>query len=348
VKLARLSHDPGALVEFFEESLNGLGALCERTWHDRLHVLAEGRSARLWDERGTFQEVELHFVAAGAAGLRDAAREVFPGCPLTFRLAAALRPEPLSLDRVVLRPTHGAHEPPEAGVAARLWHSQYPGSSGWRLETPFQTHWHFSLLALVRCEVQAIDQHWSIHRLAINLEDRQPDGALAETWEFAVVDAQPRTSITWPPVEPAVWQTCLRQALELDLAAQLSDVRARQERYLGRELERIEDYFDGYEAELRDRLARSGSESVKTKITQRVSAAAAERNRRRQDQVERHEIRVIPHWDALLLAAEPAWRAVVSAEQDHRRYPVESVFVPRLRRWLRPASEPGADHLEGS
>ena len=342
MKLARLSHDPGALVEFFEESLTGLGALCERTWHDRLHVLAEGRPARLWDERAMFQEVELHFVTADARGARDATQEVFPGCPLTFRLAELLRPEPLSLDRVVLRPFDGVHEPPEASVAARLWHSQYPANSGWCLETPFQTHWLFSLLALVRCEVQAIDQHWSIHRLAVNLEDRQPDGALAKAWEFAEVDAQPRTPIAWPPVEPATWQTSLHQALELDLAAPLNDVRARQERYLRRECERIEDYFDGYEDELRDRQTRSGSESVKTKIAQRLTAAASERERRRRDQVERHEIRVIPHWDALLLAAEPAWRAVVSAEQEHRRCPVEAVFIPRLRRWIRPASAPSA------
>ncbi len=340
MKLARLSHDPGALVEFFEESLTGLGAHCERTRHDRLHVLAEGRAARFWDERGRLQEVELHFVTADARGARDAAQEVFPGCPLTFRLAELLRPEPLSLERVILRPFDGVHEPPEASVAARLWHSQYPASSGWRLETPFQTHWHFSLLALARCEVQAIDQHWSIHRLAINLEDRQPDGALAGAWEFAEVEAQPRTPLAWPPVEPAAWQTSLHQALELDLTGPLSDVRARQERYLRRELERIEDYFDGYESELRDRLARSGSESVKTKIAQRLTATASERERRRQDQVERHEIRVIPHWDALLLAAEPAWRAVVSAEQEHQRRPVEAVFIPRLRRWLRSTSAP--------
>ena len=92
MKLERLAYEPGALVDFYEAGLGALGALCERTWHDRLQVVAEGQPAKLWNPEGALHEIELHFVSADAASARNAAREVFPGCPLTFRLAEVLRP----------------------------------------------------------------------------------------------------------------------------------------------------------------------------------------------------------------------------------------------------------------
>jgi hypothetical protein len=42
--------------------------------------------------------------------------------------------------------------------------------------SPFTASNHFSLVALVHCEIQAIDQHWSLHRLALSW----PDGARGE------------------------------------------------------------------------------------------------------------------------------------------------------------------------
>src|SRR5208337_3888442 len=102
MKLNRATHGPGQLLEFYEAGLSALGALCERTWHDRLEVVAEGEAARLWNPDGQLHEVELVFAVADATSARDAAREVFPGSPLTFGLAEALRPRPLALDRVLL------------------------------------------------------------------------------------------------------------------------------------------------------------------------------------------------------------------------------------------------------
>jgi hypothetical protein len=46
MKLARLAHDPGALVDFYEASLPHRGARCERRWFDRLEVAADGAAAR--------------------------------------------------------------------------------------------------------------------------------------------------------------------------------------------------------------------------------------------------------------------------------------------------------------
>ena len=120
MKLDRLAYDPGALVNFYEAGLAALGALCERTWHDRLEIVAEGRAAKLWNPDGALHEIELAFAPADATAARDAVREVFPGCPLTFRLAETLRPSPLPLERVALAGELEAHAPDPA-VAEKLW-----------------------------------------------------------------------------------------------------------------------------------------------------------------------------------------------------------------------------------
>jgi len=52
----------------------------------------------------------------------------------------------------------------------------------------------------------------------------------------------------------------------------------------------------------------------------------------RADQVARHEIR-LPHFDALLLIAEPAWRAELHVERAHNLETVAAYFIPRARRW---------------
>lgn len=156
MKLAKLRHDPGALADFFQESLESLGALCERTWHDRLQVIAEGRAARLWTTTGELVERELLFPAPAETAPRQADREVFPGCPLTFRLAEVLNADGLTLHRAVLQPTDKLRAP-TPDVAERLWRLQFPATSRWRSETNFAADWHCSLVALVRCEIQAIE-----------------------------------------------------------------------------------------------------------------------------------------------------------------------------------------------
>ena len=73
MKLTRLSPDSTMLLDFFQEGLEYLGAICERTWHDRLQIVAEGAAARLWNEDGALHEAGLHFVAAADTAPRDAA-----------------------------------------------------------------------------------------------------------------------------------------------------------------------------------------------------------------------------------------------------------------------------------
>jgi hypothetical protein len=264
---------------------------------------------------------------------RDANREVFPGCPLTFRLAEALRALPLPLERLTLAGEAHA-QAPTTEVAEKRWRAQFPDTNRWRLAAPLAPAHHFSLLVLVRCEIQAIDQHWSLRRLAVSLPDGGLDASLAEAFGLAQVEAGSAGDIAWPPPEPERWQALLRAVLEADLAEDLAAIRVRQENYLRRELDRIDDYFENYERELASRAARSASESTKSKTTERLAAAKAEHARRRADQVARHEIRVHPHLDALLLVAEPAWRATLDFEVAHRSQTTQALFVPRARRWV--------------
>jgi hypothetical protein len=333
VKLARLPHEPAALVDFFQESLETLGALCDRTWFDRLQLVAEGRAAQLWNGDGALHEAELHFPAPDTTAPRDARRDVFPGCPLTFRLAEALRPQPPALERAILAP-EGSVQKPDPAVAEKLWHVQRPGATRWRLEAPFAPTTHFSLLALFRCEIQAIDQHWSLHRLALSWPDGSRDDLLAASLDFARLSFEAASSAEWPAVTAGRCKEILSFALEEELADELGAIRSRQQNYLQRELDRVDDYFWKYEIELRHRVAHSHNANTKLKADQRLTAAKTEHARRRGDQIQRHEIRVIPHLDALLLLAEPAWKANVAVTESSQTQTLPALFVPRARKWL--------------
>ncbi|MBI4327674.1 MAG: hypothetical protein HY674_20780, partial [Chloroflexi bacterium] len=194
--------------------------------------------------------------------------------------------------------------------------------------------WHFSLLLLVRCEIQAIDQHWSLHRLVLSLHDGQREESLAASLDFSQAAGEPAVDIPWPACDLVLWQTWLRTALSEELAADLAAIRHRQERYLRRELDRVDTYFEHYEQELAARQARTSKENAKIKLEERLAAARSEHEHRRHDQVQRHEIRVIPHLDALLVVAEPAWKARVSVMQRSGAEVREARFVPRMRRWF--------------
>ena len=241
-----------------------------RTWHDRLEVVAEGQAARLWNDTGALHEQEIVFAPADATSARDAGREVFPGSPLTFRLAELVRPTPVVLEKAVLR--EDPHQPlPPKEVLEKLWRTQFPATRQWRLENEPKRCFHFSLVALARCEIQAIDQHWSLHRLAIALPGGEPDDALARQMPLLEVESQTQEAVDWPRWDAAKLLEALRQQLEAELEGQLNEVRARQEHYLQREIQRIDDYFAQYAKE----LVRRGSRSPATagvKSAERLAA----------------------------------------------------------------------------
>jgi len=336
MKLDRMPYEPGIVLDFYEEGISALGALCSRPWHDRLEVVAEGAAARLWNADGALHSAELQFASAEAGGARvaarDAARDVFPGCPLTFRLAEALCPSPPPLERVVLAADGPAARPPDPAVVERLWRTQYPDTTRWRQTSPLVRDFHFSLVALVRCEIQAIDQQWSLHRVALALPGGRSDDLLAREIGFARADAAGAGPTAWPVPDPAAWGALLGRVMEQELAGELAGVRGRQEHRLRRELDRVDGYFENYARELADRAQRGAS--AKMKLADRLAAAQAEHARHRADQVARHEIAIVPHVDALLLVADPAWRAALQVDRAHQ--PTASLtarFVPRGRRW---------------
>lgn len=333
MRLARFPHEPGAMADFYQETLEHLGAVCERTWFDRLQLVAEGPAATPWNPDGAFLETELTFGAASGETPRDPARDVFPGCPLTFRLAEALLTLPLTLDRVLLGPAPSA-TPPSPQVAEKLWRGQWPGDRSWRLHSAFKPTFHFSVLGLVRCEIQAIEQHWSLHRIAVSHPSGEADPALASNLELEPVSTTVPDDVPWPRIHPGELRNILLNALASDLEHSLTTLRQRQQAYLRRELTRIDAYFSGYAHELTERARRQRGTDSRTKTDQRLAAARAEHARRREDQVQRHEIRVLPRFDALLLVAEPAWSCEV-AHGARTGEEIESAhFVPRIRRWF--------------
>jgi hypothetical protein len=187
---------------------------------------------------------------------------------------------------------------------------------------------------VVRCEIQAIEQHWSLHRLAVSLPDGEPDEDLVRNLHLLNVATDGPGHGAWPSLAPEVWQTHLERALELDLATDLARIRQRQEHYLRRELDRVDGYFANYIQDLTHRLTRSRTAETRNRLADRRRAAHAEHERRRQDQVHRHEIRIIPHVDWLLLLAEPAWKVSVLVSEHGEPQRQAALWLPRTRRWL--------------
>jgi hypothetical protein len=328
MKLEKLPYEPAGLIDFFGEGLQTLGAVCERSWHDRLQVLAENKAAKLWSDTEPLIEVELHFPPLSDASPRDATKEIFPGCPLTFRLADELRGSGLVLERAVIR-FETELRAPLAETAARLWRTQFPNSARYEQLRPFVQDWGFSLMLLLRCEIQAIDQHWSLHRLALGWPGGEPDGDLATRLEFAEIFPHP-AAVPWISVDPASLSTMIQKALQDELSSELGPIQTRQQQYLRRELERVDEYFDNYERELQAR--KSSKKDHHIRVQERLAAARQEHQRRREDQVQRHEIRVFPHLDSMLLLAEPCWRTGVKTGFQPQEIH-EALFLPRSRSW---------------
>ena len=84
--------------------------------------------------------------------------------------------------------------------------------------------------------------------------------------------------------------------------------------------------------ELRQRQSRQRRQESQARYKERIDAANAEHERRRQDQLQRHEIHVYPRVAALVFLAEPAWRANVAAPREETNRIAR--FLPRNRRWI--------------
>jgi hypothetical protein len=329
MKFSRIKTRSEQLLEFCEEALHSFGAVCERSWYDRLEVLAEGETAHLLETDVDFFSGELRFHEAGLNQASNTGIEVFPGCPLVFRLVETLWRRQVSYSKVCLS-TGDIAKTPANDVAERLWYAQFRSSTGWRA-TPFVPDWAFSIVAAVRCEVQAIDQTWSYHRLGFSLPSGDQDSSLESVLEQMVPLEQAR--LEWPELDLGILDQWIGRGIQSELAPELSKITERQQLYLRRELTRIDDYFENYSSELRSRMDHQKKEDAKQRYADRLEATQAEHRRRRADQIERHTIMVIPHVDALLTVAEPAFRTTVSRRSGRDELSATALFVPRTRRW---------------
>ena len=330
MKIEKVAPTPQVLMEFTAEGLQRLGALCERTWHDRLQVVADGLAAAVLGRPGELVETELRFPEGTAP---DPIRDVFPGCPLVFRMAEELWKQMPRVFRAVLPGASG--KPPPEDVLLRAF-ARNTSTNHASLAQTVKPAWHFSVVAVVRCEIQAIDQHWSLLQSAFAWPGGESDDGLAGETAFLGDEPLPQ-GLSWPTPEPSAIGALIERHLRQQI--DLGPIRKRQERYLGRELARVDAYFLHYRRELQARGARAGKQA---RFAERLAAAEEEHQRRRNDQIHRHEISVTPHLDALLWVAEPAWRAHVRWTEGRETREASWNYVPRLRAWLRP-SEAGCD-----
>lgn len=334
MKIERIKHDPRTALEFFSQGLESLGAVCEAPWYDRLEVVAEGAAAKLWDGEGGIVHRELRFPEVGADVPKEVTRDVFPGCPILFQLAETLRADTSAMFKVVIGDPAFEEGAPRKEVLEKTWTLARPRTGRPRFSQPVATR-RFSFVFVVRLEVQSTDQHWSLHRVACGWPDGARDAELErDLFMQAVGKPAPGESLDWPSPTGKELAGLLERVLP-EMEPGLGAILDRQRRYMARELSRIDEYFSKRVAELNHRRQRSTA-----KIDERIAATKNEHRRRREDQVNRHEVVVTPHVDGVACVAERSWSVNVTGlhgreETDHGRWH----FVPRTRRWFPP---PGA------
>jgi hypothetical protein len=333
MKLDKIQPQPQTLLEFFEEGLPALGAVTERSWHDRLETVAEGPAAQLWNPQGELVSTELEFPNAASLRDVDASRQVFPGCPLTFHLAEILRAQRPSEFRVIS--SEGlSSKPLTSEVLNNTW-SQQMRAAGHVTFGPLLAEWHFTFVLLVRCEIQSTGQHWSLHRVAVSWPGGERDPLMERDFGLLIPAAAPAESVPWPHWNAEVLEALTRAAMEEEIQTEIAPIRERQQQYLQRELARIDTYFASYEAELKQRASRrSASADAHTRHEDRLRAAQEEHQRRREDQIHRHEISVIPTVDLCVCVAERAWATRVTVRHGRESQEHPYLYVPRLRRWF--------------
>src|SRR5260221_14397329 len=110
----------------------------------------------------------------------------------------------------------------------------------------------------------------------------------------------------WPAINANAVADWVGRTRHGELALELSRIKEREQRFLRRELHRVDEYFENYARELRERMDRQHKEEAMRRYADRLEATLIEHNRRRTDQIERHTIHVVPHIDAFLTVAKPA------------------------------------------
>ncbi len=129
---------------------------------------------------------------------------------------------------------------------------------------PFLLKPHFSLLFALRCEIQAVDQHWTQHRLAIDLVNGKSDSALPDQLE-GLSPWNYTAAFEWPVLRPEDYVSTLLN-LKREAAPLLQAIQKRQSEYLERELRRIDRFFNDYVTELTIRLGRTQRDETRARL----------------------------------------------------------------------------------
>jgi len=298
MKIERLIHAPGTWRDFFEEALTSL-ARC-----------ASARGTTAWKSwpKATAPAVESgrhasrnRTVVSGARnhhGAREAGKQVFPGCPLTFAWRKALRPAPLALEASRVGGRHG-RPPARNRRGGKLWRAAVTRNQS--LATRIAVRPGAALLA-ARPDALRNPGHrtsiGSLRRVAVSVPKRRAGYSLAHPStlrKFADnTDAFPGRS------DPSAGGNSSRCA-EKALAPTSPRCAIARRKHCGANWTCVDDYFRSITKwKLAARARAAGVKLRSLKAAERLAAAKAEHARRRSDQVARHEIRVHAHLDALL------------------------------------------------
>lgn len=178
----------------------------------------------------------------------------------------------------------------------------------------------------IRTSYETDEKEERLYAVAVNLTTRAPYDALVQERHNLFLDEAPAYGELPKPPAPGLQElrgpleTALRRAMAPDLAT----LRARQGKFLDRELGRLEQYYGTLEAELDERERRPAPQGRAANLAERRRAVALDRAKKARDAVDKHRLRVSAEVFAVLLVHQPWLRAVFRLES--RRETVERAF----------------------
>lgn len=165
-----------------------------------------------------------------------------------------------------------------------------------------------------------------LYPAAVNLTTQIPYDRLIDEWPRLFFDEAP--AYDGLPAAPVPELSGIKSAIETTLrsrmAPDIDSMRQTQEKFLGRELRRLEDYYGALEAELSGRERRLLTQAQAARLAERRRALGLDRAKKTRDSVEKHRLRVELRAVALLLVHQPWLR--VTMRLDSRREAVDRDF----------------------
>lgn len=172
-----------------------------------------------------------------------------------------------------------------------------------------------------------------LYPVAINLTTRTAYDALVDERSRLHLDNAPAYGEIAAAAAPAL--DGLSSAIEATLRSRMTpDVdaaRQTQERFLTRELRRLDDYYGALEAELTERERRPLPEGQSARLAERRRALALDRAKKTRDGVEKHRLRIEAKVVALLLIHQPWLRVTMRLESRREALDRPFFWNPALK-----------------